>query len=148
MAKSFFISIILTFIAFSDVYAQSNLIDLSQHNLKFSVAHVDETDLYSWTYAKNACKDKNMRLPTIDELGQIFCHADIQVKKLNVRYPQSDPKCQNSGLSRTIPNIKVRTFYWSSTAYNLGVSKYIDSLDGHQGYKDRAEKFAVRCIKP
>lgn len=122
-------------------------ISLSEKGFDFSVALFDEPKTMGWSTAKRACDDKNMRLPTLEEWGQIHCHSDLNNSKDHFRYPETDKACEKSKTSSTVPNLKPGSFYWSSTTFNMGVAQYSDTFDGHQGYKEKKEKLFVRCIK-
>lgn len=123
------------------------VVDLSVQGVKLSVALVDEPKTMGWSTAKRACDDKDMRLATLEEWGKIHCHSDLDNKKDHLRYPETDKSCKKSKTSRTIPNLKSSTYYWSATEYNLGVAQYSDTFDGHQGYKEKKEKLSVRCVR-
>ena len=123
------------------------MIELSQQGFDFSVAVSDEPNIMGWSTARRACNDKGMRLPTLEEWGIMHCHSDLDNTKDHFRYPETDKACKNSKTSRTVPDLKASTYYWSSKEYNMGVSQYSDTFDGHQGYKEKREKLRVRCVR-
>lgn len=145
---SFIVS--LSFLAMSSKLMAADfveVINLSDKGMNFSIALFDEPQQMGWSTAKGACKEKKMRLPTLEEWGLIHCHSDLENIRDHSRYPETDKACQKNEISKTVPNLKPGTYYWSSTEFNMGVAQYSDSFDGHQGYKEKKEKLSVRCVQ-
>jgi hypothetical protein len=150
MNRSHSIVISVSFLLISSKLMAADIVEvinLSDKGINFSIALFDEPKQMGWSTAIGACRDKNMRLPTLKEWGQIHCHSDLDNTKDHIRYPETDKSCENSRTSKTVPNLKPGTYYWSSTEFNMGVAQYSDSFDGHQGYKEKKEKLSVRCVQ-
>ena len=120
--------------------------DLRPFDINLEVAKADEPGQYAFSEAEKTCKKKGMRLPTTEELGQMFCHANLSVDKKSKKYPDSDPGCKNSKTSETINNL-TKAWYWSSNSpTNLGaITQYFGS--GYQFWNFRLSPYRVRCVR-
>ncbi|MCK5072486.1 MAG: hypothetical protein KAQ98_03610 [Bacteriovoracaceae bacterium] len=113
--------------------------------LDFAVAEEDELNGYSYTWkeAMEVCENRGMVLPSIEELGQMYCNAGLRVRK-DHSFPQTDPGCEN-GISKEIKNLN-KGFYWSSTKGRKGLARHQVFSDGFQDWSRRSDTNQVRCI--
>lgn len=141
------ISLLMVLPVFTGVVfaTDENVIEVAE--LDFAIAEKDESGGYSYTLkeAIKVCEDKGMVLPSIEELGQMYCHANLRVIKSNSLFPQTDPGCANSGTSKEIKNLN-KGFYWS---FPEGKQKFVRHqvfCDGFQDWSRRTDRNQVRCI--
>ena len=125
----------------------SGTFDLRVLGINLEVANMDELDFYNFYEAKEACEKKGMRVPTIIELGQMFCHANLpDVDKKSKSFPQSDPGCKNNKTSDTIKNLVDLGRYWSSK-FDTNYAMLHHFSDGSQRWRSGHNNNRVRCVR-
>ncbi len=124
--------------------------DALPEDFDFQLAPADQPGgaAYTWHEALEACKDKGMTLPSMEEMAKIFCHAELELREIVPEFPQVDGGCAKNGTNDTFSNFKEKGRYWTSARYNDGVFRYIDFFDGQIGYYGSDEKLHTRCILP
>ena len=74
-----------TFISNASATDIIEAINLSEKGFDLTIALFDEPETMGWSTAKRACAAKDMRLPTLEEWGQIHCHSDLDNIKNHFR---------------------------------------------------------------
>ena len=87
----------------------------------------DENIKVSWNDAHNYCRDRGMKLPSINELKSVYL--------------------ANGGDNKKVPRGFTNRFYWSSTGLDSNSAYYFNFFVGDDRWSSKHQSHYVRCIK-